>query len=173
MDPSILSASLPGLLLAALLLCALFIIPLGLPGLWLMLGGAVLHSTLVESSGIGITTLVICTTLIVVAELLEYTMSASYTRKYGGSRRASWGAMIGGFLGAFMGIPLPIVGPMVGAFIGAFAGAFVGELSVGRGERGNPGRAATGAIIGRAIATAIKTAVGVVVAVTILLRAFA
>ena len=40
------------------------------------------------------------TILGLVAEWIEFTMSGKYARKYGGSRRAGWGAMLGGVIGA-------------------------------------------------------------------------
>lgn len=167
------SSGLWTLLLAIVLLGSLLLIPLGLPGLWLMLGAALLHSIVVPGSAIGMFTLVGCTVLVLIAEFLEFTLSASYARKYGGSKRASWGAILGGFLGAFLGIPVPIIGPMIGAFVGAFAGAFLGELTVSQAERGSPGRVAWGAIVGRAVATAMKTFIGIVVATWIFTRALA
>lgn len=173
MDMTFLSGSLFGVLLALIMLAALFMIPLGLPGLWLMLLTGLLHSVLVPTSGIGLFTMIGCTALVVVAEILEYLMSARYTQRYGGSKRASWGAILGGLVGAFVGVPVPVIGPLIGAFAGAFAGAFVGELTVEREERGSPQMAGKGALIGRAVGAAIKTAVGVVVAAWFLVRAFA
>ena len=159
--------ALPLILLVLALLGGILLIPLGLPGLWIMLGAAVVHSFVVPASGIGIMTLIGCTVLVLIAEFMEFSLSGSYARKYGGSRRASWGAILGGFLGAFMGIPVPIIGPMIGAFIGAFAGAFLGEMTVSRADRGNPGRVAWGALVGRAVATAMKVAVALIIGVWI------
>jgi len=156
-----------GLLLFIVLVGGLMLIPVGLPGLWIMLGGALLHSVLVPDSGIGMVTLIGSTILVLIAEFLEFTMSASYARKYGGSKRASWGAILGGFAGAFIGIPLPIIGPMIGAFIGAFAGAFVGEMTMSSAERGSPTKVAFGALMGRAVATAMKVGIGIVLAIWI------
>ena len=107
------------------------------------------------------------------AEVLEYTISGRYTRKYGGSSRASWGAILGGLVGAVVGVPIPVVGSLFGAFVGAFAGAFIGELTVARGERGDPTRVATGALVGRAIAAAVKSALGLLVAVLLIGAAIA
>ena len=106
----------------------------------------------------------------IVAEWIEFMMSGKYARKYGGSRRAGWGAMLGGMVGAFMGFPVPIVGPVIGAFIGSFVGALAGELSVGSTGAAST-RAATGALIGRALATAMKIGVGVAIAAWIFMAA--
>jgi hypothetical protein len=43
-------------------------------------------------------------------------------RRFGGSRRAQWGALIGGFAGLFVGTPIPVLGSLVMSFVGTFAG---------------------------------------------------
>jgi len=159
------------LLLGVALAGGLVLIPFGLPGLWVMLGAALLHWVLVPTGGIGLWTMAGAGVLVVVAEVLEFTISARYTRKYGGSRRASWGAVVGGLVGAVVGIPVPVVGSLIGAFAGAFLGALVAELTVARGERGAPVRVATGALVGRVVAAAAKVGIGVVVAVLVMAAA--
>jgi uncharacterized protein YqgC (DUF456 family) len=151
------------LILGAVLLASLFLIPLGLPGLWVMLGAGLLHQLLVPASGIGMFTLLACVALVVVAEILEWTLSARYTRRYGGSKRAGWGAIIGGLVGAVMGVPVPIIGSVIGAFLGSFLGALVFELGGGAGG-GAATRVAWGALVGRVVSSATKVGVGVVVA---------
>lgn len=159
------------LILAAILLLALFIIPLGLPGTWLMVMAAFGYELLVPAGGVGAVTVVGTALIALVAEVIEFTLSARYTRKYGGSRRAGWGAIIGGMIGAFMGFPVPIVGPIIGAFVGAFIGAFAGEITHGTGG-GAATRVAWGALVGRAVAAAAKVAMGVVIAAWIMVSAF-
>ena len=101
--------------------------------------------------------------LMAVAEGLEWVLTSRFTKKYGGSRRAGWGAVIGGMVGAFMGVPIPIVGSIVGAFAGAFIGAFVFEWSREQ-NHGVATRVAWGALIGRVVAAAIKVAIGLTMA---------
>ena len=153
------------IILAAILLVSLFLIPLGLPGTWVMIAAGVGYSLLVPNS-IGIFALVAVTALAVVGEVFEFTLAGKYARKYGGSRRASWGAIIGGTIGAIMGVPFPIpfVGSIVGAFVGAFVGALVMEYSRGSDPH-TATRVATGALIGRVVAAALKVAIGFVIAV--------
>ena len=146
------------LLLAAVMLLGLLMIPFGLPGTWIIAAAALGYQLLVPDS-ISMFTIVVVFGLAVIGEVLEFTLSAKYTRKYGGSRRASWGAIIGGMIGAFVGVPVPLVGPVIGAVAGAFLGAFVGEYSRA-GEHGTATRVATGALVGRAIAAAMKIAIG-------------
>lgn len=157
------------LILGLVLLVSLFIIPLGLPGTWVMLAAGVGYSILVPGS-MGMFTLFGITLIAVVAEVLEFTLSAQYTRRYGGSRRAGWWSIIGGIVGAIVGVPVPIVGPIIGAFVGSFLGALGAELSMGAPAH-DATRVAWGALIGRAVAAAMKVAAGLMIAVWLILAA--
>ena len=157
-------------ILTLVLVLSLVLIALGLPGLWVMIASAVVYNVTTHTSAIGWFTLVAVTILALIAEFIEFTLSARYARKYGGSRRAGWGAMIGGMAGAFIGVPVPIVGPLIGAFVGSFIGALAGELSAGSSKSASA-RAATGALIGRVLATAMKMGVGSAIAVWLFLAA--
>ena len=157
------------LLLAAVMFLGLVMIPFGLPGTWIIAAATVGYQILVPDS-ISMFTLIVVFALAVVGEVLEFTLSAEYTKKYGGSRRASWGAIIGGMIGAFVGVPVPLVGPVIGAFAGAFLGAFLGEYSR-KGEHGLATRVATGALVGRAVAAAMKIAIGIAMASLTMLAA--
>ena len=150
------------LLLAAVCLLSLFMIPLGLPGTWVMIAAGVGYSILVPNS-IGVFALIGTTVLAVAGEIFEFTLAGKYARKYGGSRRASWGAIIGGTVGAIVGVPVPIVGPVIGAFAGAFIGALVFEYSRAADHR-TATRVAWGALIGRVVAAALKVAIGFAIA---------
>jgi uncharacterized protein YqgC (DUF456 family) len=158
------------LLLALALLACLVLVPLGLPGTWLMVAVAMAFPYIVGAEPLGAVTLVALVGLALVGELIEFTLSARYTRKYGGSRRASWGAVIGGIVGAMVGVPVPIVGPVIGGFLGSFAGALLAEISRGSGH-GAATRVAWGALIGRVVATAVKMGIGVAIAAWALLAA--
>ena len=149
----------PQLILIAILLLGLAMIPFGLPGTLVIFCGALGYALLVPHS-IGWFSIVAVGALLLVGEALEWMLTARYTRKYGGSRRASWGAVIGGMVGAFLGVPVPVVGSIVGAFAGAFVGAFVAEMT-GGATGGTATRVATGALVGRALAAAMKIGIGV------------
>ena len=159
------------LVLALVLLACLLLIPLGLPGTWLMIVAAFAYPYLGGGTTFGLWTLGGTAGLALIAELFELTLSARYTRKYGGSRRAGWGAIIGGMVGAIVGVPVPIVGPVIGALLGSFVGALAFELSRGTGH-GAATRVAWGALVGRVAAMALKTAFGVMIATWILLAAW-
>jgi uncharacterized protein YqgC (DUF456 family) len=159
------------ILLVAILLVSLFIIPLGLPGLWVMLAAGVGYSILVPES-IGWFTLVGITVIAIIAEVVEFTLAGTYARKYGGSRRSSWGAIIGGTVGAIVGVPVPIIGSIIGAFVGAFLGALAFEYSAGGGAHHST-RVATGALIGKAVAAAMKVGAGIAMSVWLIFAALA
>jgi len=139
----------------------LFLIPLGLPGLWVMLLGLIGYGALTDFRTVGIGTMGIALALAFVGEVVESWVGFKYARKYGGSRRAGWGAVIGGLVGAFAGIPIPVIGSIIGSFLGSFVGAAIFEFTR------SPERAAGagwGALIGRVIATALKTGLGFIIA---------
>lgn len=89
----------------------------GIPLSWL--GLLLLHFT--SAIPMNYTFLGITLVVTVIIFILQYTIPAYGTRKFGGSRSGMWGATIGLVVGIF----LPIPG---GILIGTFAGAFIGEL---------------------------------------------
>ena len=157
------------LLLILICLVSIFIIPLGLPGLWVILAAGIGYSILVKGS-IGTFTLIAITIIAVIAEVLEFTLAGTYAKKYGGSRRSSWGAIIGGTVGAIIGVPIPVIGPIIGGFLGAFAGALVFEYSRGSGAEAST-RVAWGALVGKAVASALKVGAGIAMTAWLILAA--
>ncbi|HEX3533910.1 MAG TPA: DUF456 domain-containing protein [Gemmatimonadaceae bacterium] len=160
----------PLLILAAVIVLSLILIVLGLPGLWIMVATAVVYNMIVPGDPIGWVSLIAVAVLALVAELLEFTMTGRYARKYGGSRRAGWGAIIGGMIGAFVGVPVPIVGPVIGAFVGSFLGALIAELT-GGASAGEATRVAQGALIGRVVSTMLKIGIGFTIGIWIFIAA--
>ena len=150
-------------LFAIVMLVSIFVVPLGLPGTFIMVVAAI-AADYFAAAGIGWIAIGIALALAVTAEVLEWTMSARFAQKYGGSKRAGWGAIIGGLIGAFMGIPVPVIGSMIGAFAGAFVGALVAEYTHPQADASSAIRVGTGALIGKAAATAIKLAIAFTIA---------
>jgi uncharacterized protein len=158
------------LILAGVIILSLILIVLGLPGLWIMVASAVTYNLIVPGEPIGWVTLIAVAVLAFVAELLEFSLTGRYARKYGGSRRAGWGAILGGIVGAIVGIPVPIVGSVIGAFIGSFLGALIAEFT-GGSSAGEATRVAKGALIGRVVSTALKIGIGFTIGVWIFISA--
>jgi uncharacterized protein YqgC (DUF456 family) len=159
------------IVLAVVLLAALLLIPLGLPGIWLIVGAVALYNPVTGTEAVGTSTIVGILILATIAEVIEFTLAARYTKQYGGSRRAGWGAILGGIVGAIVGVPIPVVGSVIGAFVGSFVGALLAEWSRGT-KTGTATRVATGALLGRVMATAAKVAIGMVMAVWTLVSAW-
>ena len=164
MDPTLLTW-----LMVACFLAGLALIPLGLPGLWVMVLAVMAYTWLTDFQRIGLVTVVVVLVLAVLGEVIEAWLGFGFARRYGGSKRAGWGALIGGIVGAIVGVPVPVIGSVIGAFVGSFAGAVVFEYS--KSGAGTALRAGWGALLGRAAATAAKIAVGVVIAVVALFAA--
>ena len=160
----------PLLILGCVIIVSLILIVLGLPGLWIMVASAVVYNMIVPGDPIGWFTLVAVAVLALVAELLEFSLTGRYARKYGGSRRASWGAILGGIIGAMVGFPIPIIGPIIGAFVGSFCGALFAELTGGT-SAGDATRVAKGALIGRVVSTMLKIGIGFTIGIWIFIAA--
>lgn len=154
------------LLVALSQLLGLALIPFGLPGLWVQVGGLALYAWLTGFATIGWVPIVIAAGLATAAEVADLLLGGRFARRYGGGRRAAWGAIIG----AVAGLPLPVLGSVAGAFAGSFAGAAALELTTRRGTL--PAlRAGWGALLGRLAATVFKAGVGVSVALLVLIAA--
>jgi uncharacterized protein YqgC (DUF456 family) len=160
----------PVLLLIISGLVGLVLIPLGLPGLWVILLGIIGYGWLTDFSTLSAGFLILATVLAFLGEVLESWVGFRFARKYGGSSRAGWGALVGGLIGAIVGVPVPIVGSVVGGFVGAFLGAALFEYSRAR-QSGVAAKAGWGAVLGRAAAAAMKMAIGVVLVVSSLFLA--
>jgi uncharacterized protein YqgC (DUF456 family) len=151
------------LLFGLALLGCLFLVPLGLPGIWLMVLAGILYGPL-TGTPLGWGTVGGTAVLAVIAEAVEFALGAHMARRFGGSRRSAWGSILGSLAGAMLLSPLPVLGPMTGAFVGAFAGAWIAEWSLDR-SHDTATRTATGALIGRVVAVAVKVGLGMVIAV--------
>jgi uncharacterized protein YqgC (DUF456 family) len=157
----------PVLLIVISGLVGLVLIPLGLPGLWVILLGIVGYGWLTDFQTMSATFLIVIVVLAILGEVFEAWIGFRYAQKYGGSKRAGWGALIGGIVGAIIGVPVPIIGSVIGGFAGAFAGAALFEYTAAK-RAGGAVRAGWGAVLGRAAAAAVKTAVGIVMVVSAL-----
>ncbi len=150
-------------LLIGLGLAGLAMIPLGLPGLWVMVGGILVYGWLTGFRSVGVATIVIVLGIAFLGEIIDNWLGFRFAKRYGGSSRSGWGALIGGLVGAGVGVPIAIIGSVIGAFIGSFIGAALFEFSYSR-HAGIATRAGWGAVVGRAAAAAAKIALGVVIA---------
>lgn len=158
------------LVLIAGCIAGLVLLPFGLPGLWVMVLGVLAYGWLTDFQTVTVALIVLVLGLAVLGEVLEAWLGFRFARRYGGSRRAGWGALVGGLAGAVIGVPVPLVGSVIGGFVGAFAGAALFEYTVARRSHA-AAKAAWGAVLGRAVAAAGKMALGVVISVAALFAA--
>jgi uncharacterized protein YqgC (DUF456 family) len=148
-------------LLIVVLVIGLLVIPLGLPGIWIMIGVVAVGAIMREvGTPIVMTTLLIA----VLAELIEFFIVKRLTQQYGGSRKAFWGAIIGGTAGLLVGIPIPIVGSIIAGLLGTFVGAALVTYAETK-QMISAHRVGWGAVIGRALSAISKTAAGIVILV--------
>lgn len=150
------------LLLAGCDLIGLALVPLGLPGLWLMVAGLIAYGWMTGFRSVGVATIAIVVGLALVGEILETWLGFRFARRHGGSSRSGWGALVGGLVGAAVGVPVPLVGSVIGAFAGAFVGAALAEYSLTRRAQ-VAASAGWGAVLGRAAAAAAKIALGLAI----------
>ena len=149
------------IVLTLLLGVCLVLLPLGVPGLWIMvalLGGALL------AGWISLTTWAWLALAAGVTELVEFGIVKWMGDRYGGSRRAFWGAVIGGFVGVVVGLPVPVVGSVLAGLLGTFVGAAAATLHETRSLR-DASRVGWGVTVARIVAVGMKVGVGVAVVV--------
>jgi len=151
-------------LLAASAVAGLLLIPLGLPGLWVIVLGILSFGWLTDFRSLSAGFLALVVGLAGLGEVVEAWIGFRFAQRYGGSKRAGWGALVGGLTGAVVGVPVPVIGSVIGGFLGAFAGAALFEYTGARAA-GGAVRAGWGAVLGRAAAVATKMGLGVVMAV--------
>ena len=156
-----------------MLFCAAFLLIslAGVPGNWLMIGSAVLFDWLVirDQEVFWLWTILGVIGLAVIGEVIELIAGAMGAKKFGGTKRASIGALIGGVAGAITGTMfLPLIGTIFGAVAGAFTLATVMELSGGRPKH-EAVRAGQGAALGHAAGNLTKFAIGCVIWVVLLI----
>ncbi len=126
--------------------------------------GLLAYGWLTDFASVGVAMIFVAIGLAFTGEIVEAWIGFRMTRRYGGSKRAGWGALAGGLIGAVVGVPVPIIGSVVGALVGAFVGAAVFEYSHSRRADVAAG-AGWGAVLGRAVAAAAKIGFALVIGV--------
>ena len=157
-----------------------FVTLIGLPGAWIMMGGAIVIELCDTVWGGDVTwgwiALGVCLVLLVFGEFLELVASGLGAKVGGGSRRGMIGAIVGSIAGAVLGtvlIPIPLVGTLVGAVIGAFVGTVIAELSHKETpEMGQIAKTATGATIGRILGILGKSGIAAIIWCVLLISPF-
>src|SRR3989442_14675004 len=100
---------LPTFLLLACCVAGLLLIPLGLPGLWLMVLGVLGYGSLPAFRSVGIGVMALVLGLALLGGVIEWWLGVPVAERYRGSRRAGWGAPGGGLLWGAVRVPGPVV----------------------------------------------------------------
>ena len=158
-----------------MLFCAGFLLIslAGVPGNWLMIGSSLLFDWLVirDQDVFVLWTVIAVVAIAVIGELIEIIAGALGAKKFGGTKRASIGALLGAVLGAILGTIflafIPIIGTIIGAVFGAFSCATLMELSGGR-TRQESIRAGQGAALGHMTGNLTKFGLGCVIWIILL-----
>lgn len=155
------TATLLSILGLAVMVAGLLVVPLGLPGNWLMLLVVAVGAL---AGRVDPWTLGILAVVVAAAELAEFLLVRAASARYGGTPADFWGAVAGGLVGVAVGAPVPVAGSLVAGVLGTFVGA--AAVSLWRTRRPEAAaRVGWGAVIGRAFSAAAKTAAGVAVLV--------
>jgi len=143
------------------LFLSLLATPLGLPGNWFMVAVLAVGAF---TGRVGPLVLVATLAIALLAELAEFFVVQKLNVRYGGSRRAFWGAILGGFAGVIIGLPIPVIGSVIAGLAGSFAGAAAVTLAETR-LAGSAARVGWGVLLGRMLAAAVKTGAGIAILV--------
>ncbi len=157
-----------------------FVTLIGLPGGWIMLGGAIAIELCDTIWGGDVTwgwiAIGICVGLGVFGELLELIASGLGAKVGGASRRGMIGSIIGSIVGAILGtvlIPVPLIGTLIGAVLGALGGTVLAELTHQEPpELGQLAKTAAGATIGRIFGILGKSGVSAIIWCVLLVSPF-
>jgi hypothetical protein len=159
-------------LLIVISLCALALVVVTLPGLWVMTAAAAIYALLTHERHLGFKSLAALFILSLGAEILEMTAGGAAARKAGGERRAAIGALLGGIVGGIVGsFVFPLVLTIVGVCLGSFVGAAAFEF-LGGGEAAHSLDVGWAAAKGRFVGVMMKLAVGIVMLLLVLIAAF-
>lgn len=141
---------------------SLFLVALGLPGIWMLFVGILAAVWIHPSASVSPAMIAALFGMCMLAELMELLCSYFGAKRYGVTTAGTWAGIGGGIAGAvILGSVFPLAGAVPGAFAGTFLGAFAVELARG-GGRAAALRQGYGAFVARVLAVAVKLSVAVV-----------
>lgn len=161
------------LLVILIIFCilGLLLIPLGMPGTWIMPVIALIYKILPLPIQISWKIILILTGIAVLGEVLEYYIGAKSASAAGATKYGVLGAFIGGIIGAIVGVPIFLIGSLIGLFIGAFLGAFIVEFFI-KEDVTKAIKAGIGAFKGRLGAIMVKELLGIVMIIVLIISLF-
>lgn len=138
----------------------LILIPLGIPGTFIVVGSAAGFGAITGWDEISLLVVGILLGLAIGGEILDFGLGMVGANQKGSSKWGMIGAFVGGITGAFLGIPVPIIGNFLGVFVGAFFGAFILEL-IWTGDPIQALRVGEGSFVARIFSSLVKISLGV------------
>ena len=149
-----------------IMLLGVVIIPLGLPGEFLVVLATAVFILVAGAGVISWWTLLALLLLGVLAEVIEFA-AGLLGAKSKGTLRSGVGAIVGGMVGALAGAPFGmILGSLVGVFVGTFLGAYLVELYISK-QSGHAMTVAGAAVAARLIGVAVKVTIALVMIVIV------
>lgn len=133
-----------------------------LPGVILIYAGMLLYGLLTGFAALDANFYLLQGMALLLTFFVDYLAATTGTRRYGGSRRAAWGAAAGILFGFFL------LGPF-GMIIGPFMGAVLAELSGGKKPE-QAVRTGLGTLIGFLGGTVIKFAIALLMIIWFFVR---
>ncbi len=157
------------ILFLILSLAGLIVIPVGIPGTFIIVASSGLVGLLTGGEVVNLSLFFIFLGLAIFGEVGDYLFSVASGKRYGANKYSLLGSFIGAIVGSILGLPLPIIGNLIGAFLGAFAGAFITEFFLGR-DLFQAMRSGIGVLLGKIFGSIIKVSIGVGMIVKVLVN---
>lgn len=133
----------------------------GLPANWLILASVALWGWMHPGFAGGIGFFAALLLLCVLGEVVEFAAQMWGGRRFGGSRKGAWAAVVGAIVGGVLGAPFFFgLGAVPGSFLGAYAGSLLIELGQGY-PLAAARRAAWGAMWNKVFGMVAKVCIGV------------
>ncbi len=155
---------------------------IGLPGNWVLVGGAALAAWGIAPSSMASIpswSVLFLFVMALVGEGVEFAAGALGVGKLGGAKRSAAlaivGSLIGAIVGMFVGLPIPIVGSLIASVLcggaGAATGAILGERWKGNNWDGSV-EIGFAAFWGKLLGTVGKAICGAVMAAVVIVLAW-
>lgn len=149
--------SIPKILLLLSTFISVWIVPLSLPGTWILVAFSGIYALFLQFNASSDWKVLLILFLIAsLAEIFEFLVSFVGGKKLQVSNGALWSSIVGGLIGAFVGVPVFLIGSLLGLLLGTFLGAFLYELAVQK-SLGTAIKAAIAVFFSRLVASFVKT----------------
>lgn len=147
-------------LFLAISLVGLLLIPIGVPGTFIVVAASGLVGIMTGWEVVNLSLFLIFLGLAVFGEVGDYLFSIASGKKYGATKQSLAGSFVGAIVGSILGLPLPLIGNLLGAFLGAFVGAFFIEFVMGS-DLSQALKSGVGVLFGKLFGSIVKVVIGI------------